>query len=85
MWIHATWGPPLSPALNSSPVSFIFMKQSDLAFMWEVPNLQEGIKEMRKYVTVAGYGRTSVNEFDQGELHTVNYREDRQKSRHMDF
>ena len=49
------------------------MRQSDLAYMWEVPNLREGIKEMRKYVTVAGYGRTSVNEFDQGELHTVKY------------
>ena len=68
MRIHATWG----PALNSNLVSFIFMKQSDLAYMWEVPNLRDGIKEMRKSVTVAGYGRTSVNEFDQGELHTVN-------------
>ena len=72
MWIHATWGRPIRLALNFYLVSFIFMKQSDLAYIWEVPNLQDGIKEMRKYVTVAGYGRTSVNEFDQGELHTVN-------------
>ena len=72
MWIHATWGPLLSSALKSNLVPFFFMRQSDLAYMWEVPNLREGIKEMRKYVTVAGYGRTSVNEFDQGELHTVN-------------
>ena len=54
---------------TTSPCPLI--EQADLAYLWEVPNLREGIKDMRKYVTVAGYGRTSSNKYDLGELHMV--------------
>ena len=50
---------------------FPFWLQSDLAYLWEVPNLLEGIKDMRKNVTVAGYGRTSSDKYDLGELNKV--------------
>ena len=55
---------------NTGNLTSVF-GQSDLAYLWEVPNLQEGIKDMQKYVTVAGYGRTSSDKYDLGELHTV--------------